>query len=143
MERVKVKIKRLHPDAKIPEYKSEEAAGLDVYSVEEILMVPNETALVPTGIAIETSPGYCWQIWDRSGMGAKGIHRFAGLIDSDYRGEFKIVLHNASNKAYKIEKGDRIAQIVLLPIVHAEFEEVSELAETKRGDGGFHSTGIK
>jgi len=143
MEKVKVRIKRLHPDAKIPQHKSDEAAGFDVYAIEEKIIAPGEVALIPSGTAIEIAPGFALQIWDRSGLSIKGIHRLAGLIDSDYRGEIKIVLYNASKQEYKIEKGDRVAQIAIVPVVRAEFEEVNELSETARGDGGFHSTGKK
>lgn len=143
MKKIKVRVKRLNNDAKIPVYKSEEAAGFDVHSVEEKVINPGEVALIGTGIALEIEPGYCWQIWGRSGLGAKGINKFAGLGDSDYRGEFKVVLHNAGKEPFKIEKGDRIAQIVPVPIVQADFEEVEELGETGRGEKGFNSTGMK
>ncbi|MCX8158815.1 MAG: dUTP diphosphatase, partial [Candidatus Pacearchaeota archaeon] len=96
-----------------------------------------------TGLAIEIPKGYCLKFRDRSGLGAKGIHHFAGLIDSDYRGEIKVVLHNSSLVPYKIEKGDRIIQALLSPVIKANFSVVDELGATARGDGGFHSTGKK
>jgi dUTP pyrophosphatase len=141
MEKVKVKIKLLDKDAKIPFYGSEEAAGFDLYSVEEVLLKPGETKAVKTGVSLEIEKGYCFQLWGRSGLGVKGIHRFAGLGDSDYRGEYKVVLHNSTDKEYTIGKGDRIVQVVPVPIVKADFEVVEELTESKRGQGGFHSTG--
>ena len=140
---MKVKFKKLHPDAKVPIYASENAAAFDLYSVEDVEIMPGQTILVKTGLAIEIEHGHCFQFWDRSGLGAKGIHHFAGLGDSDYRGEWKIVLYNSTNAPYKIEKGDRIIQAVIVSVARAEFEEVSELSETKRGEGGFHSTGKK
>ena len=143
MQKIKVKVKLLHSDAKIPFYGSEGAAGFDLYSIEDKEINPGETIMVGTGIALEIEEGYCWQFWDRSGLAKKGIHHFGGLGDSDYRGEFKVVLHNAGKEVYKIEKGDRIIQIVPAPIVRAEFEQVEELGETIRGHGGFHSTGKK
>jgi dUTP pyrophosphatase len=143
MKEVIVKIKLIHPDAKIPKYGSEEAAGFDLYSVEEKIIPPGKTEMIPTGISLEIEEGYCWQFWDRSGLGAKGIHHFAGLGDSDYRGEFKIILYNSGDKEYKIEKGDRIIQVVPVPIIRAKFEQVEELSQTARGSGGFHSTGKK
>ena len=141
MQKMKVKVKLLHPDAKMPFYGSEYAAGFDLYSIEQAVIQPGETVVVRTGVSMEIEEGYCWQFWDRSGLGAKGITKFGGLIDSDYRGEFKIVLHNSTSLPYAIEKGDRIIQVVPVPIVRTEFEQVDELSETKRGEGGFHSTG--
>jgi len=141
MDKIKVKVKRLHEDARIPMHMSEQAAGFDFYSVEDVEIIPGQTLLVRTGLSFEIPEGYCYQIWDRSGMGVKGIHHFAGLIDSDYRGEIKIVLHNSTSNSYKIIKGDRIAQGIFLPYFQGEFEEVQELNDTKRGQGGFHSTG--
>lgn len=141
MIKVKVRIKLLHPDARVPTYGSEEAAGFDLYSIEDVTVRAEETKIVRTGVSLEIQEGYCFQVWDRSGTGAKGIHRFAGLGDSDYRGEYKIVLYNSTKKDYEIKKGDRIAQIVPVPIVRAEFEQADELNETLRGAGGFNSTG--
>ena len=138
-----MKIKRLHPDAKIPIYGSDEAAGFDLHSVEDSVISPGETKVIGTGLAMEISKGFCFQLWGRSGLGAKGINKHAGLIDSDYRGEFRIVLHNTGKELFKVEKGDRIAQVVPVPIVRADFEEVNELGNTRRGEGGFNSTGVK
>ncbi len=143
MRHINVKVKLLHPEAKMPFYGSEEAAGFDLYALEEKTINPGETLLVRTGVALEIEKGYCWQFWDRSGMGAKGITCLAGLGDSDYRGEFKVVLHNTTKTSYKVEKGDRIVQVVPVPIVKASFEQVEELSPSKRGEGGFHSTGKK
>jgi len=141
MNKVPIKIKRLHADAKIPIYGSEEAAGFDLYAIEDVLIKPGELVVVGTGIALEIEQGYCFQFWDRGGMGVKGIHHFAGLIDSDYRGEFKVVLFNSGKQEYSIKKGDRIMQAVVVPVCRAEFEEVGELGDSKRGEGRFHSTG--
>lgn len=141
MEKLKIKVKLLHPDAKIPLHATADAAGFDLYSVEEVILGPGETKIVPTGISMEIPKGHCVQFRDRSGLGAKGIHHFAGLIDSDYRGEFKVVLHNSGKESYKIAKGDRIIQGVLTPVFQADFEKSAELSETARGAGGFHSTG--
>ncbi|MEM4259559.1 MAG: dUTP diphosphatase [Candidatus Pacearchaeota archaeon] len=143
MTKIPVKIKILHPSAKIPIYGTEHSAGFDIYAIEDIILEPGKQKIVNTGIALEIPEGYCVQFWDRGGMGAKGIHHFAGLIDSDYRGEFKVVLFNSTKEPYKIEKGDRIIQAVILPIVQADFQVSDTLSETKRGDGRFHSTGKK
>src|SRR3989338_3586474 len=143
MNKVKVKIKKIHPEAKIPIYATEGSAAFDLYSIEERIILPGETAKIQTGICLEIEQGYCWQFWDRSGLAAKGIFKRGGLVDSDYRGEFFVILQNSTAENYKIEKGDRIAQVIIVPIMQAQFEEVSELSETKRGTSGFHSTGKK
>ncbi len=139
--KVRIKVKKLHPDAKIPTIGTEHSAGFDIYSVEDIIIYPGETKSVSSGIAMEIPRGKCCVIWDRSGMGFKGIHRFAGLIDSDYRGEFKIILYNSTKEGFKINKGDRIAQGVIQDYYTPEFEIVEDLTDTSRGEGGFGSTG--
>ncbi|MFH1425497.1 MAG: dUTP diphosphatase [archaeon] len=141
MQKIKVKIKKIHPDAKMPFYAYEEAAAFDLYSVEEKIIPPEKTEIIRTGLTMEIQPGYCLKFRDRSGLGAKGITHFGGLIDSDYRGEFKIILHNTTSQPYKIEKGDRIIQVLPTQTIKADFEEVQELSETARGESGFHSTG--
>lgn len=141
--KIDVKVKLLHEDAKVPFYGSEEAAGFDLYSVEDVYIGAGEKALVSTGVSLEFPKGYGLKFRDRSGLGVKGITHFAGLIDSDYRGELKVILFNSGKEEYKIEKGDRIIQGVLVPVMRAEFEEVEELDDTVRGEGGFHSTGKK
>ncbi|MBT4136153.1 dUTP diphosphatase [archaeon] len=137
-----VKIKKLHPDAKVPLVGSEHAAGFDFYSVEDVILYPGETKAVSTGIAIQIPEGKACFIWDRSGMGFKGVHRFAGLIDSDYRGEFKIVLHNSNDYRFEIKKGDRIVQGVIQDYYQPKFEVVDDLENTNRGEGRFGSTGV-
>ena len=141
IHKIQVKIKKLHKDAKIPTYGNEHSAGFDLYSVEETILGPGETKMIHTGITLDVPEGKVWFIWDRSGMGSKGIHRFAGVIDSDYRGECKIVLCNHTALPFKIEKGDRIAQAIIQDYYKAEFEEVQELSNTQRGEGSFGSTG--
>lgn len=141
IKKVDVKIKKLHPDARIPTYSNQNAAGFDIYSCGDTILYPGETKAVSTGIALEIPIGMCWLIWDRSGMGFKGIHRFSGVIDSDYRGECKVVLHNHTKKPYYIKKGDRIAQAIIQDYYKAEFQEVNQLSESERGEGRFGSTG--
>lgn len=143
MKKVPIKIKLLNKEAKVPIHASEGAAGFDIYAIEDVVLEPLKQTIVNTGIAVELEEGYCIQFWDRGGMGAKGIHHFAGLLDSDYRGEFKVVLFNSTKEPYKIEKGDRVIQAVIVPIVQGEFSVVDNLNETKRGEGRFHSTGKK
>jgi dUTP pyrophosphatase len=140
---ITVKVKKLYPDSKLPIYATHGSAGFDLYSAKEIIIPPGEIAKVHTGIKFEVPPGYCWQLWDRGGLGAKGIHRFGGLGDSDYRGEPIVVLYNSTKQSYKIQKGDRIIQVVIVPIAKVNFQEVDELNQTKRGEGRFHSTGKK
>ncbi len=141
LQPIKIKVKRIHPDAKIPTISTSNAAGFDIYSVEDYELQPGETKAICTGITIEVPEGKATFIWDRSGMGFKGIHKFAGLIDSDYRGEFKLILCNHKKEPYQIKKGDRIAQGVIQDYYTPEFEEVEELADSKRGEAWNSSTG--
>jgi dUTP pyrophosphatase len=141
MEKIGVKINLNHSDAKMPFYGSEEAAGFDLHSVEDRTIKPKETALIGTGVHMELPKGYCVQFWDRSGIGVKGITKFAGVIDSDYRGELKVVLHNTTEESFEVNKGDRIIQGLIVPSFQAEFEKIDKLNESGRGEKGFHSTG--
>lgn len=142
-----VKVKRLRADAVIPEYATPGAAGFDLTAVEDVAIAPGETKLVPTGIAVEIPWGYEMQIRPRSGFSLKTPLRIAnapGTIDSDFRGEVKIIVTNTSeNKGFYIKKGDRIAQGVIAPVMRAVLEEADDLSETDRGDGGFGSTGVR
>ena len=140
---VNVKIKKLSHEAKIPIYKTTEAAGFDIYSTESTLLKANSTTKVPTGIALEIPHGFYLRIEDRSGMAAKGIHKIGGIVDSDYRGVVFVVLHNTTGQDFQIEKHDRIAQGVVTPVSQANFEETDQLNETERGESGFGSTGNK
>ena len=141
VNKIQVKVKKLHPDAKIPTLGTEHAAGFDIYSAEDYTLQPEETYAVHSGIAMEIPEGKAVFIWDRSGMGFKGIHRFGGLIDSDYRGEFNIIICNHTKEPYVIKKGDRIAQGVIQDYYAPEFEEVESLEDSKRGENWNNSTG--
>ena len=143
MEKIGVKIKLLHPDAKMPIYATEGSAGFDIYAIENVSVQPNEVKMIPTGLSFELPQGFHLQVWDRSGKAKVGMHHFAGILDSDYRGELKILLYNSTNQPHNIEKGDRMVQALILPIYQAEFSQVKELSQTIRGTGGFHSTGKK
>jgi dUTP pyrophosphatase len=139
-----LKIKKLNPDAIIPAYQSEEAAGFDLHSIEDVILKPGERKLIKTGLAFEIEKGFEIQIRPRSGLAYKHgitVLNSPGTIDSDYRGEIKVLLINLGNESFEIKKGDRIAQAVVAPVVQAEFEEVEILSDTKRGSGGFGSTG--
>lgn len=139
-----LKIKKLHPDAIIPRYIRSGDAALDLCSCENIIIPVRERRLISTGIAIAIPSGYVGLIWDRSGMAANsGIKSLGGVIDANYRGEIKVILHNLSDKEFSVQKGMRIAQLLVQPVVQAEIKEVEELDETSRGESGFGSSGLK
>ena len=141
---VKVKVQKAHKDAVAPKYANHGDAGLDLFSCEEILIRPGEQALVPTGIKMAIPYGYVGLIWDKSGVAAKSqLKTMAGVIDSGYRGEVKVVLRNHSPVDFKVEKNTKVAQMLIQPIISAEIEETAELDDTSRGEGGFGSTGLK
>ena len=144
----KVNVKKLSPDAVIPTYGSEFSAGADLYACVEgsVTVNPGQTLLVKTGIAMEIPEGYAGLIYARSGLATKkGLApaNKVGVIDSDYRGEIMVALYNHSQVPATVEKGERIAQIVIAPFLKADFTVVEELSDTKRGAGGFGSTGTK
>lgn len=140
---VKVKIKKLNPEAIVPDISYKGDAGMDLYSVEEYTLKPGERHLFSTGISASVPEGYVSLVWDRSGNAAKrGLKTMAGVIDCHYRGEWKIVLLNTTNEEYTVKKGDKIAQVLVQPVARPEVEEVEELDEdTERGEGGFGSSG--
>lgn len=142
-----VKIKKLNEKAKIPTRGSEYAAGYDLYACldNDYLEIPShETKMIHTGIALELPHGYFGAIFARSGLATKKNLRpsnCVGVCDEDYNGEYIVALHNDSEFTKTIADGERVAQLVVLPYLSVEFEEVTELTETKRGNGGFGSTG--
>jgi len=143
---VKVFIKKLNPYVKLPSYKTSGASGMDLMaSIEEpIELKPGKSCLVPTGLSLAFSNEYEIQIRPRSGLAAKNnitVLNTPGTIDSDYRGELKIILFNHGSENFIINNSDRVAQMVLTPINKMEIEETNELPETTRGEGGFGSTG--
>ncbi|MBR3834558.1 MAG: dUTP diphosphatase [Lachnospiraceae bacterium] len=143
---IPVNIKKLKDDAIIPTYGSEFAAGADLYACipEPIIIQPGETAFIPTGLAMELPIGYAGLIYARSGLACKkGLApaNKVGVIDSDYRGEVMVALHNHSNQMVEVAIGERIAQFVITPYIAAVFNTVDNLDETTRGAGGFGSTG--
>ena len=144
---VKVLIKKLSKDIKFPNYKTYGSSGLDLIANlnSDLLINVGEKNLVPTGIAVAIPQGYEIQIRPRSGLASRNgitVLNTPGTIDADYRGEIKVILINHGKEAYKVTKGQRVAQMVLCPVIRAEFEEVTELPSTERGEGGFGSTGI-
>ena len=115
----------------------------NLFSIKDLILKPNHRAVIGTGISIEIPKGYVSLVWDKSGIGSKGIKTMAGVIDNSYRGEYKIVLVNLSSKDYKIKKGDKIAQLLIQPIVHAKIKETKVLTRSSRAKKGFGSTGLK
>ena len=143
---VKVLIKKLSKDIDIPKYETVGASGIDLTANinEELLISSGEKHLISTGISVAIPYCYEIQIRPRSGLAVKNgitVLNAPGTIDADYRGEIKVILINLSKKNFKVSKGQRIAQMVLCPVIKAEFEEVDELPATERGKGGFGSTG--
>ena len=142
----KVLIKKLNPAVKLPEYKTDGASGMDLMAFidKPVNIEPNSSTLIPTGLSVAFSKEYEIQIRPRSGLAAKNnisVLNTPGTIDSDYRGEIKIILFNHGSENFIINNKDRVAQMVLTPIVKMELEETNELPESIRGDGGFGSTG--
>ncbi len=141
-----IRVKKLHPNATLPTYGSEAAVGADLYACleEAVTIQPGEVFWVPTGIALEVPKGCAGLVYARSSMGAKrGLApaNKVGVVDSDYRGEIKVVLLNHSNQPQTLQPGERVAQFVITPVLQPMYEEVEELTETGRGAGGFGSTG--
>ena len=148
MTKFDVNIKKLNENAVIPTYGTEYAAGADLYACmdEAVTINPGETAFIKTGLAMEVPVGYAGLIYARSGLACKkGLApaNKVGVIDSDYRGEIMVALHNHSNEAVLVDSGERIAQLVITPYIVAAFNQVDELEDTVRGEGGFGSTGRK
>ena len=143
---IKVLIKKLNPKAKLPKYKTEGSSGMDLMALIEkpIKIKPQSSALISTGLSIAIPEDTEVQIRPRSGLAAKSsisVLNTPGTIDSDYRGEIKIILFNHGKDEFIVNNGDRIAQMILMPVFKAEFEEIKELPKTVRGSGGFGSTG--
>ncbi len=138
-----MKIRKLHRDAVIPKYQTKHSAGFDLHSVWDYCFNPGQTILIPTGLAVEFQPVHCLQLVSRSGWAKKGlvVINSPGIIDADYRGEVLLLMKNISQETIMIFAGDRIAQGLIVPIVQVSIEEVSDLSDTDRGQGGFGSTG--
>ena len=139
---MKIKVKKLNPDAKLPRYSHKGDAGADLYSIEDKILRPMERYGFHTGISMEIPEAYVGLIKDRSGLAVKnGLHTLAGVIDSEYRGEIGVVLINLGQEDFEIKGGDRIAQLLIQKVENAEFTEADELSDTARKQGGFGSTG--
>ncbi len=139
-----LKIKKLHPDAIIPKYAKYGDAGMDLYSVEDCEVLSGATCKIKTGIAVELPHGFASLIWDKSGLATKySIKTIGGVLDSGYRGEYIVGIINLGKSTYKIEKGDKIAQLLIQKVEHPTINIVEELSDSERGDNGFGSTGKK
>ena len=142
----KVAVKKLRPGAKLPTFGSQEAAGADLYACleEGVAIAPGKTVFIPTGLAMALPRGYVGLVYARSGLACKqdlAPANKVGVIDSDYRGEFMIALHNHGAETRTVANGDRIAQLVVTPIIQPDYFEADTLEDTARGTGGFGSTG--
>ena len=144
---MKINFKKLTKNAVTPTYGSEFSAGADLYAADEnVKIAPGETKVIHTGIAVEIPEGLVGLIYARSGLATKkGLApaNKVGVIDSDYRGEIMVALHNHGSEIQSVSAGDRVAQMVIAPFIKAEYTEADELSETVRGQGGFGSTGTK
>ncbi|MEI6494782.1 MAG: dUTP diphosphatase [bacterium] len=139
---MQLKIKKLNPDATLPSYAHPGDAGMDLFSVEAVMIKPNERISVKTGIALDLDPGFAALCWDKSGLSRKhGLKTLGGVIDAGYRGEVSISLINLSSEEYYIEKGHKIANMIIQRVEQCVIEEVEELSDTSRGEGAFGSTG--
>ena len=140
---MEIKVKKLSTLATIPTTANKSDAGWDLYASEDAIIDPSKTELISTDISFAIPDGYVGLIWDRSGMAAKrGLHRFAGVIDSGYRGEVKVCLWNSADKYCIIHSGERIAQIIFQEVPQFSLKEVASLDDTERGEGGFGSSGL-
>ena len=143
---VKVLIKKLSPEVQLPSYKTTGASGMDLMAFirSSVTIKPKSSFIIPTGLSLAFSEDYEIQIRPRSGLAAKNnisVLNTPGTIDSDYRGEIKVIVYNHGSDDFIIDNGDRIAQMILMPVIKMELEETSDLPKTVRGEGGFGSTG--
>lgn len=139
---MELKVKRTHPDAKLPVYGHPGDAGLDLFAVADEVIPPGATRAVPTGLQVAIGPGHVGLVWDKSGLSLRGVHRLAGVVDAGYRGEVKVVMINLGREPFAVAKGMKIAQLLIQPVVSVRVVEAGELDETPRGEGGFGSTGL-
>jgi len=139
---MELKIRRIHPEAKLPSYGHKGDAGLDLFSCADYVLGAGEVKAIQTGIKVAIPRGYVGLIWDKSGISLKGVHKLAGVVDAGYRGEVQVVMINLGNTPYEIKKGMKIAQMLIQPINEVTVIEAEDLDDTLRGEGGFGSTGL-
>jgi dUTP pyrophosphatase len=141
---VEVKIKKLDPLATMPEYAHPGDAAFDVFALKDTIVPARGRAVISTGFAMEFPAGYVALVWDKSGPPAKfGLTTMAGVVDSSYRGEIKIIMYNTEDQDYTFKAGEKVAQVLIQPVERVTITEVSELSDTARGAGGFGSTGTR
>ena len=138
---MEIKVKRIQRNAKLPAYSHVGDAGLDLFSSIDLVLESGEVKPVSTGIKMAVPQGYVGLVWDKSGISLKGGHRLAGVVDSGYRGEVKVVMINLSDTPFVVEKGMKIAQMLIQPVENVDVTEVDELEDSTRGEDGFGSTG--
>ena len=139
---MEIKVKRIHPEAKLPVYGHPGDAGFDLFACESLVLAPGEVRAVPTGIALAIPRGFVGLIWDKSGISLKGVHKLAGVVDAGYRGEVRVVMANLGPAPYEIQAGMKIAQMLVQPVQETKIVEADSLDGTSRGEGGFGSTGL-
>lgn len=131
---MEIKVKKLHPEAKLPEYGRKGDAGLDLFSTKKVVIKPGEKQEIPTGIAIELPEGYASLIWAKSGLGlGHGLVVLGGVIDSNYRGEYIVGIYNSGSKEYTFQAGEKIAQVLIQPVERAIIKSVKRLSDSERG----------
>lgn len=138
---MKVKIKRLKPEAKLPSYAHHGDVGMDLYSLDDYTLTPGERHFFFVGFALEFEHGFAAIVKDKSSIAKNGLHTMGGVFDAGFRGEYNVELINLGQEPYKIERGNKIAQLIIYPVVIAELEETQELSDSSRGLGQFGSTG--
>ena len=143
MPKLKIKIKRLKSEAKLPSYAHPGDAGLDLYSLEEATIPAGKDHWFLVGFSLEFPAGYVALVMDKSSISRAGLHTMSGVFDAGFRGEYNVHLVNLSDKPYTFEKGDKIAQLLIMPVAQGNLVEVDTLSETSRGKGWFGSTGRK
>ena len=139
---MELRVKRIHPEAKLPVYGHPGDAGLDLFSVVDRELAPGEVFAVPTGIQVAVPAGHVGLVWDKSGISLKSVHRLAGVVDSGYRGEVQVVMINLGAVPFAVRKGMKIAQMLVQPVATVSVIECEALDGTSRGEGGFGSTGL-
>jgi len=139
---VKLRVKKIHPEAKLPAYAHAGDAGFDLFSCVDYDLAAGEVKAIATGIQMAIPPGHVGLVWDKSGISLKGVHRLAGVVDAGYRGEVQVVLVNLGREPYAVKKGMKIAQMLIQPVQAVDVEEAPDLDDTTRGQGGFGSTGL-
>jgi dUTP pyrophosphatase len=138
---MKVLIKKLRDDTRVPTRAHHDDAGIDLYACGQHVVMPGQTVMIPLGVAFEIPLGYVGLIWDKSSIGSKSLKTLGGVVDAGYRGEVKVMVNNLGSESYVFENGHKVAQMLIQTVELCEVEEVDELSESVRGLGGFGSTG--